>query len=46
MKVAREDADYVAVVPDIPDTMMQQLEDANKVISILAALPAASPKVP
>ncbi len=43
MKVAREDADYVTTVQDIPDTMMQQIEDASRFITILGALPETSP---
>jgi uncharacterized protein (UPF0332 family) len=45
MKVAREDADYVTAVSDIPDTMTQQITDANDFIAILGALPPTSPKV-
>src|ERR1035438_5350260 len=30
MKVAREEADYVTTVPDVPGTMAQQIEYANR----------------
>ena len=45
MKVARENADYVTTVPDIPDTMAQQIEDANEFVTILGTLPGTSPRV-
>ena len=42
MKVARKNADYVTVIPDIPDTMAQQLEYARRVLAILSTLAAGN----
>lgn len=44
MKVAREDADYVTIVPDIPDTMAQQIKSANEFLALLGAVPPTSPQ--
>jgi uncharacterized protein (UPF0332 family) len=44
MKAAREDADYVGVVLDVPDVMTQQLQDAATFINTLAEVPATSPE--
>ncbi len=45
MKRAREDADYVAVVPRIGDIMTQQLADANEFVALLAQVPSTSPQI-
>lgn len=45
MKVAREDADYKALVPDIPDQVTQQLDWAGEFMARLATVPATSPNV-
>lgn len=44
MKAARKEADYSAIMPDIPARMAQQLADANEFTSILATVPGSSPK--
>lgn len=44
MKKAREDADYISLVPRITDITTQQLADANTFVALLAQVPAASPK--
>ena len=45
MKKAREDADYVTVVPRVSDTMTQQLTDAGDFMGVLAQVPATSPQL-
>jgi hypothetical protein len=43
MKAARVDADYKAVVSDIPHTMAQQIEYANEFVTLLSTIPETSP---
>ena len=45
MKKARDDADYAEQLPRVDEVMIQQLEDANRFLAILAQVPAGSPQL-